>query len=317
MRGSLRLAARSGCAGLDASVGDQDGPGRQFKSNRVRRQYGRCATTENAPGERFVAQHRPLAWDDHVVGHCGACHRLHRGESSRLSGNLHVHPLPNRRQPLTYATRAEILGNLGTALEAPVLAYVTGSRPNAETAISHDQIPLFPRHLEAIGKSERLALLIYTRGGDTNVPWPVVNFIREHCDRLIAVVPFYALSSGTLLTLGADEIQMSRYASLSPIDPTVANAFNPVDPANPGARVAIAVEDVLAYLELAEQTGGVGEKAAAFARLSESLHPLALGNVQRSINMIRQLARQLLALRGTSLGVDETEKLITRFTTEF
>lgn len=224
---------------------------------------------------------------------------------------------------MTLQNRVAIIDQLGTVLESPVIAYVTGDRPGMQTQISNDQPPLFPRHLAAIGHPDRLNLLLHTRGGDTNVPWTVVAFLREHCKFLTVLVPYAAHSSGTLLALGADEIIMAPYATLSPIDPTVANAFNPLDPVNQQNRLPIAVEDVLAFLELAEKTGGGGrrraerERAKAFDRLAASVHPLALGNVQRSINQIRQLAKKLIQLHPPELSSKAIADLVTRLTTQF
>src|SRR5262249_29657057 len=56
----------------------------------------------------------------------------------------------------------------------------------------HRRAPAGPRHLEAIGKQERLALVLYTLGGDVNTPWPFVNFLRAYCDELFVLVPFWA-----------------------------------------------------------------------------------------------------------------------------
>src|SRR5262249_19328528 len=162
------------------------------------------------------------------------------------------------------------------------------------------------------------ALVLYTLGGDTNTPWPFVNFLRAYCDQLYVLVPFWAHSAGTLICLGADKIYMSRFATLSPIDPSVTNAFNPQDPMNPQNHIPIAVEDVSAFFELAEEQGSKDKtvSADAFRRLAESVHPLALGNVKRSIEQIRELARKLLRLHPPELSDEELRNLVTRLTTE-
>jgi membrane-bound ClpP family serine protease len=129
--------------------------------------------------------------------------------------------------------RAKILEELQAELGFPMLAYVTGDRPNLPTQIAPDQVILFPRHLKAIGNQTRAGLLLYTRGGDTNSAWPIINFLRAYFDEVVVLVPFFAHSAGTLICLGADRIYMSKLATLSPIDPSVANAFNPQDPTNP------------------------------------------------------------------------------------
>jgi hypothetical protein len=111
---------------------------------------------------------------------------------------------------------------------------------------------------------------------------------------------------------------MTRFGTLSPIDPSVTNDFNPADPANPGGRIAIAVEDVLAYFQLAsEQAADDAELTAdAFRRLAESVHPLALGNVKRSIEQIWQLAKKLVRLHDPDVDDAALTTLVLRLTTE-
>lgn len=218
---------------------------------------------------------------------------------------------------MSLQSRAQKISQIGSHLNAPVLAYVTGDRAGLQTQISAEQILLFPRHLTSVGSHDRIALLLYTRGGDTNVPWSVITAIREHCSELTVLIPFAAHSSGTLLALGADEIVMTRYATISPIDPTVANAFNPQDPTNPGARFPIAVEDVLAFLDLAKENVQGEAYERTFEALVQSVHPLALGNVKRSISQIRQLAKKLIGLHPPAHTDEELAAMVTRLTTEF
>jgi hypothetical protein len=153
--------------------------------------------------------------------------------------------------------------------------------------------------LSGLGHVEQLDFLIYTRGGGVESVWPTVNMLRSHCSRLSVLIPFRAHSAGTLLALGADEIVMADCAELSPIDPTTGNQFNPRDPSNQANQFGISVEDVMAYFELAKSVAGISEeahKADVLKQLTASVHPLALGNVQRVYMLIRRLAKRLLAL---------------------
>ncbi len=201
---------------------------------------------------------------------------------------------------MSWPERRRILEELGAELQAPVLAYVTGDRAGLETQISIEQVARFPRHLAALGNSRRIALLIYTRGGDTSPTWPIVNFIRAYCEELIALVPFFAHGAGTLTCLGADQILMTPIATLSPITQSVANEFNPFDPYNPTARFPIAIEDLTGFFALAEQHGVAQpeDRAAAFLRLAQEVHPLALGHAHRSVEHTRQLAAKLIGLHA-------------------
>lgn len=213
--------------------------------------------------------------------------------------------------------RASIIEQIGSASNSTVLSYVTGNRQGLEAQVGLNQLAMFRRHLDAIGQADHILLIVYTSGGDINMPWPLMNFIREHCNRVTVAVPYAAHSAGTLLTLGANEILMTRFATLSPIDPTVANVFNPQDPAMPANRLPIAVEDVLSFLELAKQHGDQECASIAFQRLADSVHPLALGNVQRSVNQIRKLAAQMLTVAHADLGEDIIGKIVKSLTTEF
>src|SRR5262245_5950281 len=219
---------------------------------------------------------------------------------------------------MPFPARSAVLRDIGTELQAGVLAYVTGDRENLETEIGTDVLRRVPRHLEADGRQDRLALVLYTIGGDTNTPWPFVNFLRGSCEELFVLVPFWAHSAGTLIALGADRIYLTRFGTLGPIDPTVSNEFNPQDPANPDDRIPIAVEDVLAFFQLASEQdeGDTGLAADAFRQLAEAVHPLALGNVKRTIEQIEQLAKKLIRLHTPDADDATLDAIVRKLTTE-
>ncbi len=201
---------------------------------------------------------------------------------------------------MSIENRAVLIATIEGTLRTRVISYLTGDRPGMQTQIGSDVIPRFRRHLQSIGEVESISLFLYSRGGDTNVPWRLVNLIREYCHRFNVLVPFRAHSAATLLCLGADKIVMGKMGELSSIDPSVANPFNPPDPMNPMARVPIGVEDVNAYKDLARRFGVKEENAElnaqVFLALTSKVDPLALGNVERSYNQIRKLADDLLRL---------------------
>jgi hypothetical protein len=113
--------------------------------------------------------------------------------------------------------------------------------------------------------------------------------------------------------LGAQDIVMHRMGMLGPIDPSVANAFNPPHPQNPGQPLAISVEDVTAYFDLIQQDVGIrheDELIQAVLALTEKIHPLALGNVQRSHHQARMMAKKLLLQHMSSAEEHEIEQII-------
>jgi len=215
-------------------------------------------------------------------------------------------------------THAEQHMNLIQELEriesARIVSYILADRlQGPQASIAMDALGLFHRHLEAIGNVPKIALFLYATGGDTMVPWPLVNLIREYCDQFTVLVPSKAHSAATLVCLGANEIVMTKMAQLSPVDPSVANAFNPEVPAKePRERIPISVEDVAAYFRLATQRAGLDTAEArlgALQQLANVVHPLALGNVERSHSQIRELSRKLLGLHMTSETEDEKKEI--------
>jgi hypothetical protein len=183
-----------------------------------------------------------------------------------------------------------------------------------------DVIPLMSGQLRAIGKVKKIDLVLFSSGGDTMVPWRLVSMIREYCDTFSVLVPYKAHSAATMIALGADEIVMTDMGELTPIDPSTANVFNPADPQNPQGRIPISVEEVMAYFDLAKE--GVGIKGdeyltRIFNKLADStpsVHPLALGNVNRTHKLIRLLAKRLLGSHQTKLDEKAIESIIDALT---
>jgi hypothetical protein len=97
----------------------------------------------------------------------------------------------------------------------------------------------------------------------------------------------------------------------------VANQFNPPNPQNPGLPIPISVEDVTAYFKLVKEEIGINhedELIQALIALTDAkvnpLHPLALGNVQRSHHQSRLMARKLLLTHMEERQAHEIDAII-------
>lgn len=197
-----------------------------------------------------------------------------------------------------YNDRIEQYKFLEKEFNGKLLAYITGDRPGFETRIAQDVIDLFISQLDTIGPVKRIILYLYTRGGDTFAAWNIVNLLRMYCDDLMVLVPHKAHSSGTIISLGANRIIMTKQATLSPIDPSLNSPLNPVIPNNANnATLSVSVEAVKGYIELGKEEFSIKDDAAlgnVMIKLSESVHPLVLGQVYRSRAQIKMLAEKLL-----------------------
>src|SRR6266550_5386899 len=64
-----------------------------------------------------------------------------------------------------------------------------------------------------------IEIILHTPGGLVLAASQIARALADHDGRVLAVVPHYAMSGGTLIALAADEIILDRHAALGPVDP--------------------------------------------------------------------------------------------------
>jgi hypothetical protein len=204
------------------------------------------------------------------------------------------------------ADRIELIKRLQEARDNSfVITYITSIRQGLDVRMSIDVIRKIYDHLQKIPSEKRgkinIDLFLCSNGGDGTVPWKLVTLIREYAKKFTVIVPFRAFSAATLTALGANEIVMHSMGMLGPTDATVTNPFNPDE--NPaivgGKKIGISGEDVTSFIALIKEDVGItheDELVQAFNKLPEKVHPLALGNVKRSLSQSSMMAEKLLKL---------------------
>lgn len=199
---------------------------------------------------------------------------------------------------MNYSDRVELYRQIEEHRESKVLTYVTSDRQNMETEIAHDCIDPFVDLLDEIGPTKRISLILNTNGGDTLAAWRLINLIRMFCDELEVLIPSKATSAGTLMSIGAEKIIMTKQAVLGPIDPSLRNPLNPqVSVGGQSKQVPVSVESVRGYLNLTREELKIRDKdniTRVLLDLSNQIHPLVLGDIFRSREQIRFLANKLL-----------------------
>ena len=197
-----------------------------------------------------------------------------------------------------YKDRKSIYQKLEKRRNTKLITYVTGDRRGLETQIHSEVLDFLVKHLDSIGETSKISLFLYTRGGNTLAAWSIANLIRQYCETFEVIVPSKAHSAGTLIALGANEIVMTKQATLGPIDPSVNTPLNPQVPgADPNARLPVSVEAINGFMELAKEAGveNAENLTSVLTSLSSQVHPLVLGQVFRARSQIKMLGRRLLA----------------------
>lgn len=194
--------------------------------------------------------------------------------------------------------RKALIGKLEALRESRVICYATSDRGGQETQIGEDAIPPFYEHLNAIGHVERIAVVLYSRGGITLSGFALAHALREFAKDVHVLIPFRAHSCATLISLSASRIVMGPFGQLSPIDPSITTPHGPtLEVQGQGPKfIPVSVEDVAAFFSLARAEAKLGDDRLneAFAFLCQRVNPLALGAVFRAREQIGMLARKLL-----------------------
>lgn len=200
------------------------------------------------------------------------------------------------------AERIELIRQLEALRKSKIIAYCTSDRammnlPSGQ--IAEDAIRPLHQILRTIGKTRRLDLFLYTRGGAVDVPWRVVTALRQYSDEWNCLVPFRAHSAGTLIAIGADQIVMGKQGELGAIDPSISFA-------RPGtnSQDRISVEDAMAFVSFVQKKCGADDaavKTGAILRLLDRVDAVALGHIYRNHAHIRDVARRILESRPVRL----------------
>jgi hypothetical protein len=198
--------------------------------------------------------------------------------------------------------------------DSKVITYITGDRQPINSIIAEDAVRPLYEHLLSVGKSKRIDLFIYSRGGDVSVPWRIVSMFREFCDEFSVLVPYKAYSAATLICLGADKIVMGKKAELGPIDPTL-RKMSIGEVAGPPQEIS--VEDVNSYVSFVRERANINDQSALaqmISILANYLTPLTLGSVNRQNSHIRLVARKLLTSRKEKLDEAKINSIIETLT---
>lgn len=107
--------------------------------------------------------------------------------------------------------------NLEIVMSGEVLFIRAPMQPGVDDAVRHTVEKL---NSKASGQNQ-LIVVLETTGGSIEVVERINDVFRHHFQSVVFVIPNFAYSAGTVLTLSGDEIYMDYYSVLGPIDPQI------------------------------------------------------------------------------------------------
>lgn len=123
-----------------------------------------------------------------------------------------------------YAVRQAYLRKLNETTKRDTIVYGANwvwskvhSR-NADTQITDEDVYGFMAVMGGL-KSKKLDLILHTPGGMPNAAEAILKYLRQKFHHIRVIIPFAAMSSGTVIACGADEIVMGKHSFIGPTDP--------------------------------------------------------------------------------------------------
>ena len=193
-----------------------------------------------------------------------------------------------KEPPVLYSTTQADLGKLTALLGGPVIGYWNNPRGSV---CANDVVALYAL-LERLAHHDTFYLFIKSSGGSGQASLRLISLLRQHCKRLVALVPLDCASAATMITLGCDEIRMGPMAYLTAVDTSLHHALCPVDQHN--ERVSVSLDELTRVVRL-WRGQHTDSKENPYQALFEYVHPLVIGAVDRAESLSIMVCKQLLA----------------------
>lgn len=162
--------------------------------------------------------------------------------------------------------------------------------PGSFIQLTYEEINGFMSVMYGMDWSKGLTLILHTPGGVTNAAETLVAYLWSKFTDLEVIIPTYAMSAGTMLSLACNRIIMGRQSQLGPIDPQM-----PVGGGYVSAR-AIVEQFERAKVEISQDLS----LAHVWAPILGSIGPALLQEAQNALDYGESMVAKWLAQRMLS-----------------
>ncbi len=129
-----------------------------------------------------------------------------------------------------------------------------------------------------------LTLILHTPGGVTNAAESLVAYLRSKFADVEVIVPTFAMSAGTMISLAANRIVMGRQSQLGPIDPQFVSGARSFSARAVVEQFEVARTDIIANTATAH----------AWAPLLQTMGPSLLQEAQNALAYSEQMVARWL-----------------------
>ncbi|MDO5691991.1 MAG: hypothetical protein Q4G70_05820 [Pseudomonadota bacterium] len=193
-----------------------------------------------------------------------------------------------KQPPVLFNQTQSVIAELCQHLGGPVISYWNGSRGS----VCGSDVLALHELLCQLGQHDTIYLFLKSGGGSGQVSLRIANLLRQHCQRLVVLVPLECASAATMIAIGADLILMGPTAYLTAVDTSLNHALSPVDRDND--RVSVSLDELQRVIRLWRGQNGA-DPDNAYKSLFQYVHPLVIGAVDRAESLSIMLCKELLA----------------------
>jgi len=153
--------------------------------------------------------------------------------------------------------------------------------------LTHEEINGFMSVMYGMDWSRGLTLILHTPGGITNAAETIVAYLNSKFQAFEVIIPTFAMSAGTMISLASDRIVMGHQSQLGPIDPQM-----PMNGRTVSAR-SIVDQFERARKEILQDN----KLAHVWAPIVQTIGPAALQEAQNALDYGERMVSQWLEHR--------------------
>lgn len=208
--------------------------------------------------------------------------------------------------PFFWNKSQELIKEIEQKTSSKVLVYYM----EPASSINNDDVDYFYSHVKELQSDIPLTLVLVSSGGNGMAAWRIANVLKKYCSSLTVAVVSRCASAATLLSLSADKILFGPAGYLTAIDTSLNHPLNPksCDRGDPSSVSVDQINKIKHFIE--DDLKNHPSNKSVSEILFDKIHPVVLGELVRTSNLSKLVARNMLGLRNSPPTEEEGNKII-------
>ncbi|KKM06474.1 hypothetical protein LCGC14_1743650 [marine sediment metagenome] len=227
-------------------------------------------------------------------------------ELRKLGQNLANSKPPSKKSPFDITRRKylKLLNNYtgrNTILYASKWTQVSNVPPEI-LMINEEDIQGFMTVISGL-KGDKLDIILHSSGGSPTATEALVLYLRLKFNHIRIIIPYAAMSAGTMLACSADEIIMGKHSFLGPTDPQMTFQIGNMRRSNPAHAI------IEQFKQAKEECIIDPKNIRVWMPIIQSYAPALLIECENAIGLSKELVRKWLKTYMFKEKGDEAEKI--------